>query len=313
MRLVEQGRVSLDDEVSKHLPSYATPRVVTDFNPADGSHSTRPASRAITIRDILTNTSGLGYRFSNPTLARLADGTLLTELDLPLVQDPGTKWTYSPGTRVAGWVVEALTGQSLDAHFRQDIFEPLGMQDTDYAVPTEKLRRLVTLHRREDSTLAEVPNPTEALSPPNGDGGLFSTAHDYGLFMRMLLNGGSLNGVQILRPETVALMGENHIGDLFVETQEPGLPMTLAFPLGAGRDKFGLGFQITADDERYAGFRAPGSLSWAGAHNTHFWIDPSRGIAAAVMMQLLPFYDDAAIATLRAFEERLYALLGPGQ
>jgi len=304
MQQVEQGRVSLDDEVTTHLPSWVTPQVI-----AEAGSGTWPATRPITIRHILTNTSGLGYRFANPTLARLADGTTLTEFDLPLVHEPGARWTYSPGTRVAGWIVEALSGQSLEVYFQQEIFGPLGMVDTGYSVPTEKLHRLATLHRREDGVLVESANPAEAVSGAFGDGGLFSTAHDYGLFMRMLLNGGALNGARIVGPETVALMGENHIGDLVVEEQQPGLPMTLVFPLGAGRDKFGLGFQITAADDRYSAFRSPGSLSWAGAQNTHFWIDSSHGIAATVLMQILPFYDDAAIATLRAFEEGVYTTL----
>lgn len=140
-----------------------------------------------------------------------------------------------------------------------------------------------------------------------GDGGLYSTAQDYGRFLRMLLNGGTLDGAKILSPQSVQRMGQNHIGEISIQTQPDANPArTRPFPVGAGRDKFGLGFQITAADPKYAKYRSPGSLSWGGINNTHFWIDPQRQIAAVVMMQVLPFYDEAGMRVLRGIEEIVY-------
>ena len=152
-----------------------------------------------------------------------------------------------------------------------------------------------------------APIPSTPTAPSRGDGGLYSTVRDYGLFMRMLLNGGRLGATKILTENSVAMMAQNHIGSIFVEQQPAADPLrTKPFPLGAGRDKFGLGFQIASRDARDATHRSPGSLSWAGIFNTEFWVDPERHIAGVQMMQLLPFYDDGAIRTLRDFEELVY-------
>jgi CubicO group peptidase (beta-lactamase class C family) len=227
-----------------------------------------------------------------------------------LLHDPGDKWTYSASTRVLGLVVEELSGTPVDMFFRSEIFEPLGMRDTAFGVPPHNVRRVVTVHRRIDGRLVEEPNPPELQNPVRGDGGLFSTARDYGAFMQMLLNDGRLDGGQILTEQSAKAMGENQIGTIVVEELPAANPaLTRPFPLGAGRAKFGLGFQIAAHDERYVRLRSPGSLSWAGIHNTHFWIDPTRRIAGVLLMQVLPFYDDAAIRTLRGFEALVYAAL----
>jgi CubicO group peptidase (beta-lactamase class C family) len=181
------------------------------------------------------------------------------------------------------------------------------MRDTAYAVSADKLPRVVTIHQRQNGKLTEQPNAPKQESPVSGEGGLYSTAADYGIFLRMLLNGGRLNGITLLRPETVTLMASNQIGSVVVEQQPDADPLrTRPFPLGAGRDKFGLGFQIAVRDERYTRYRSPGSLSWAGINNTHFWLDPQKQIGAVVLMQVLPFYDDTAIKVLRGFEELVY-------
>jgi CubicO group peptidase (beta-lactamase class C family) len=308
MMLVEQGKLNLDDEVAKYLPAWANRQVISQFNAEDGTYQTRPPKRPLTIRHLMTHTSGIAYAFSNPVAARLLQGTQKSELDLPLLTDPGERWMYSPSTRVIGQVIEAITGQPLDEVFRTQIFEPLGMTDTSFSVPDDKRSRVVTVHQRTGGVLFEQPIAATLSGPPIGDAGLYSTIQDYETFMRMLLNGGSLNGVRLLSPETVAAMGQNQIGDLIVQEQ-PGVDTALSrpFPLGAGHDKFGFGFEIAADDPRFAAYRSPGSLSWAGGPNTHFWIDPSRGLAAVIFMQIFPFYDDVAIATLRGFEQRVYA------
>ena len=187
------------------------------------------------------------------------------------------------------------------------------MNDTSWAVVAEKQSRVPTNHRRVNGKWEEQPRqplPTTPAVPQRGDGGLYSTVHDYGLFLRMLLNGGKLGPVQILKPASVKLMGENHIGDVVVSTQPVGIEaLTQPFPLGAGHDKFGLGFQLASNDPSGAGFRSPGSMSWAGLFNTEFWWDPKREIGGIMMMQVLPFYDDGAIRTLRDFESLLYKQL----
>jgi CubicO group peptidase (beta-lactamase class C family) len=149
--------------------------------------------------------------------------------------------------------------------------------------------------------------PATPAPPFRGDGGLYSTVQDYSRFLRMLLNGGTMDGKRFLTAQSVRMMGENAIGSIFVEEQPAVVPArTRPMPLGAGKDKFGLGFQIASTDPAMAKFRSPGSLSWAGLYNTEFWIDPVRNIGAIQMMQVLPFYDDGAIRTLRGFEETVY-------
>ena len=240
-------------------------------------------------------------------MLQIINATQKTEPELPLLHDPGDKWTYSAATRVVGFVVEKISGQTIDVFLRQRIFEPLKMVDTNHAVATDKVSRVITVHTRKDGKLSETPNDPKQESPVRGDGGLYSTARDYARFLRMLLNGGTLDGVKILSPQSVALMGQNHLGNIFVETQPNALPeRTKPFPIGAGKDKFGLGFQIQAADPALAKFRSPGSLSWAGINNTHFWVDPKRQVAAIVLMQVLPFYDEDAIKVLRDLEEVVY-------
>ncbi len=307
MMLVEAGKVKLDDPVEKYLPEFAQRPVISKFNAVDASYTTRPAKRPITIRHLLAQTSGLGYAFSDPTVAKIIEVSKQTEPELPLLHDPGAKWTYSAATRVAGMVIEKVSGETLDVYLRTKIFEPLKMLDTAHVVPAGKVSRVVTVHKRAGGKLTEDANTPEQASPVRGDGGLYSTAQDYGQFVRMLLNGGSLNGAKILTPQTVRLMGQNHIGTIFMQTQPDANPArTRPFPIGAGRDKFGLGFQITAADPKYAKYRSPGSLSWGGINNTHFWIDPQRQIAGIVMMQVLPFYDEASMAVLRDIEAAVY-------
>jgi methyl acetate hydrolase len=308
MMLVQEGDLGLDDPVSDYLPAFEDQTVIENFNPADKTYTTRPAATPITIRHLLTHTSGLGYGFSNHTLAALLGGDPgASATRFPLLHDPGTRWTYGESTRVLGTLVEEVSGQSLDEFMAERIFVPLGMSDTFYTVPTPKAGRVVTVHSTTPGGLVEAPNGAEITSPDNGDGGLSSTAADYAKFIQLFLNNGRApNGMRLLSETTVKLMGENHIGAVFVEQQPAALPaLTEPFPLGAGRDKFGLGFQITAPhSERFA--RSAGSMSWAGIFNTEFWIDPARGVGGVLLMQYLPFYDAAAIAALQGFERRVY-------
>jgi CubicO group peptidase (beta-lactamase class C family) len=315
MMLLEQGELSLDDPVSKYLPGFDRLQVITKFNAADGTYETGPAKRTMTLRHLLTHTSGIGYGFSNPIVARLQKGNERAEWELPLLHEPGERWTYGASTRVLGLIVEKITGESLEAYLQERIFVPLGMVDTSFAVPVAKQSRVITLYSHADGKFQAQPGrtiPSTPAPPYLGDGGLYSTASDYGQFIRMLLNHGRLGDARILSEKSVGLMSRNQIGAVFVSQQpaaDPGL--TRPFPLGAGRDKFGLGFQVTAPSEQGRKYRSPGSLSWAGLYNTEFWIDPKRGVGGVLLMQYLPFYDEAAIRTLRGFEAAVYEQLAP--
>ena len=306
MMLVEQGQIGLDDLVTKYLPEFSRIRVLDSSPKADGSFGTHPPRRPITIRDLLTHTSGLAYSFVDTRLVKLDDGHK-GPADLPLVCEPGERFVYGPNTAVLGDIIVNVSGMPLDRFFAARIFEPLGMQDTFFTVPSDKRGRVVTLHMRgADGSLKEIPNPAMLTSPVRGDGGLFSTAGDYARFMQLFLNRGRAGDKRLVSERTIALMATNQIGALRMTTQESADPsIARPFPFGAGKDTFGFGFQIEgvpADPD----LRSPGSLSWGGIFNTHFWIDPSRSLAAVVMMQLVPYYDGRAMEVLRGFEREVY-------
>ena len=230
-----------------------------------------------------------------------------SEVDLPLVHEPGEKWTYGASTKVLGDLVEKLAGKSLVAFFDSRIFGPLGMRDTGYAVPEASYGRVATSHRRTDGRLTESPNPEKIAADPRGDGRLFSTAADYGRFVQMILNHGQLGGARLLKAETVKEMGKSHTGDVKVRLQPvASTSLSRPYPLGAGEDVWGLGFQLTTPARPDPSMRRPGSMSWAGINNTFFWIDPQAEIGVVVLMQLLPFYDEAALGVLRGVESRVY-------
>ncbi len=310
MMLIEDGELGLDDPASAYIPELGGKSVFATFNPGDKSYTSRPAASEISIRHLLTHTSGLGYSFANEILYGLV-GSMRpspSTSDLPLLHDPGTKWTYGESTRVLGRIVEIVSGLRLEHFLKEYIFAPLNMTDTGFSVPDRKRDRVTTAHAKNGQILVETPNPSGELGvPPRGDGGLFSTATDYSRFVRMFLNGGiGADGARLLSEETIRIMGQNHIGPLYVETQQiSDHARSRPFPAGAGRDRFGLGFQITGPHE-LTDMRSPGSLSWAGIMNTEFWIDPEKGIGGVLLMQYLPFYDDAAMDILNGFEQRIY-------
>jgi methyl acetate hydrolase len=314
MMLVEEKKVGLDDPIEKYLPEYAKAQVIESFYPLDRRYTTRAPVRPITVRHLLTHTSGLGYPFASLTLTQLqGEGAGAQPLPSPLLlllHDPGALWSYGESTRVLGRLVEKITGQTLDRVLDERILKPLGMNDTSYVVPTAKLARVVTVHRWVDGKLVEVPNGGEVSSPAYGDGGLNSTAADYAKFIGLFLHRGvTPDGRRLVSERTIADMGRNHIGNVRVRLQEAATPaLSAVFPLGAGRDSFGLGFQVTGTPA-VKDMRSPGSLSWAGIFNTEFWIDPAQGIGGILLMQYLPFYDRAAIETLNGFEQRVYQSL----
>jgi CubicO group peptidase (beta-lactamase class C family) len=314
MMLKEAGQLRLDDPVSAYLDGYDKLQVISTFNDKDGTYQTRPAKRPMTIRHLLAHTSGIGYTTWSPIALKIQEKTQKNEWEQPLLSDPGEVWHYSASTRVLGFIVEKVTKTTLEAWYQEHLFKPLGMVDTSWAVAADKQSRVATQYRRADGgTLEELPRTPIASTPTppfRGDGGLYSTAEDYSRFVRMLLNGGRLGSVRILNDASVKMMGENQIGSIFVEEQPVAVPArSRPMPLGAGKDKFGLGFQIASNDPRYAGFRSPGSMSWAGLYNTEFWVDPVKGIGAIQLMQVLPFYDEGAIRTLRDFEKLVYSSL----
>ena len=314
MQLVEQGRIGLDDPAEKFLPELAGLKVFESFDAATGAYVLRPAARPATVRHFLTHTSGLAYPFTSPIWRDFRPHAGETyPFGGPLLFDPGERWMYSTSTDAVGALVEAVSGQKLEDYFRQHIFAPLKMDDTSYNVPEAKGPRLVAQQQRggdrmDGAVELQKPQPGLTIAAPIGGGGLVSTADDYGRFVRMLLNGGTLDGVRVLKAETVALMGQNHIGAITVPALKSALPRSADFTFIAdGRDKWGLGFLITADQVQ--GKRSPGSLSWGGINNTYFWIDPARGIAGVIMMQYLPFADARALATYDTFERGAYRLV----
>jgi methyl acetate hydrolase len=314
MQLVEQGRVGLDDPAEKYLPELVGLKVFESFDAATGAYQLRPASKTATVKHFLTHTSGLAYPFTSAIWRDFKPRAGETyPFGGPLLFDPGERWHYSTSIDVVGRLVEVVSGQKLEDYFREHIFAPLKMDDTSYNVPEAKGPRLVMQQQRagermDGPIVLQNPQLGLTIAAPIGGGGLASTASDYGRFVRMLLNGGTLDGVRVIKAETVALMGQNHIGAISVPALKAAQPRSADFTFIAdGRDKWGLGFLITTD--QVPGKRSPGSLSWGGINNTFFWVDQSRGIAGVIMMQYLPFADAKALATYDTFERGAYQLV----
>ena len=315
MQMVEQGRLSLDQDMGKMIPELAAPMVLEGFDAA-GNAKLRPARGTITLRHLLTHTAGLTYDMWNANtdrymalhgIPRPASGKR-SAFSTPLAFDPGTDWQYSIGIDFAGLAVEEASGKNLDQYLRDHIFGPLGMDDTGFLPDPLQLARLATQHNRgADGTLSAVPLETPQRPQMfGGGGGLFGTAPDYMRFLRMLLNGGTLDGEQVLKPETVALMGQNHIGALSVRkltTAKPALTNDVDLFPGM-RKTWGLSFLI--NEEQTPEGRSPGSLFWAGLCNTYYVVDPKRGTAVILMTQILPFADPAVLGLLSELEREIY-------
>lgn len=314
MQLVERGKLSLDAPAGDTVTELRNPMVLEGFD-EHGTARLRPARRPVTLRHLLTHTAGFGYDIWNAEIARYmklndlpaARTGRLASLRAPLAFDPGERWQYGINIDWAGRMVEAVSGLDLESYFQSRIFQPLGMEDTSYEVHPHMLARLATVHARKPEGLEalalETNTPREFFS---GGGGLHSTARDYMRFLRMFLGGGSLEGVCVLRPETVALMAQNHIGELEVEPMRSCQPASSndveLFP--GMKKKWGLSFLINTRPGPQG--RGAGSLAWAGLMNTYYWLDPASGIAGLVLTQILPFADCAVLDLLDQFEAKIY-------
>jgi CubicO group peptidase (beta-lactamase class C family) len=316
MQLIEQGKLGLDDPVDRYLPEMSKLPVFQAFDAASGEYALRPSTKPITVRHVLTHTSGLGYPFTSATLRDFKPRAGESYPDGPLLFEPGERWHYGTSTDIVGRLVEKISGEKLEDYFLRHILTPLKMVDTSYNIPAAKAGRVVASQQRDGERMdgkivVQSPQPPLTIAMPIGGGGLTSTADDYGRFVRMLLNGGRLDGVRVLKADSVALMGQNAIGSVSVPALKTALPRSADFTfINDGKDKWGLGFLITV--EHVPGKRSAGSLSWGGINNTYYWIDPTRGIAGVIMMQYLPFADAKALAVYDAFERAVYQTLEPG-
>jgi len=283
MQLVEQGKLSLDAPIGKVLPDLAAPQVLEGFD-AKGEPKLRPAKNPITLRQLMTHTAGFCYDLWNGDMATYLQKKGLPSitsckndaLKTPIATDPGTRWEYGTNIDFVGKAVAAVSGKRLDAYLRDQMFAPLGMNDTGFKLTESMRKRLVGMHARgPDGSLA--PLPFELEQDPEfhmGGGGLYGTAGDYIKFTQMILNKGRGNGNQVLKPETVSTMSQNHIGDLVVnKLTSAALMYTNDVELFPGIvKKWGLSFLINTAKTPEG--RSPGSLAWAGLANTYFWIDP---------------------------------------
>ena len=306
MTLYEHGHFQLDDPVHKYIPAWRSLRVYQA-----GEHPeflSAPCQRAMTIRDLLTHTSGLTYGFMLRTnvdrayrklgigsFGKTFDGTLAEMVEalagLPLEFSPGTAWNYSVSTDVCGHLVELLSGERFDEYLRRHVFEPLGMLDTAFHVPDEKLERFAACYQRgpgKQLLLMDDPERSHYRRPPRllgGGGGLVSTASDYLRFCRMLLGGGELEGARILGRKTIELMTRNHLpGGKDLSETSVGMFSESAMA-GTG---FGLGFSVTLDPARTGGVGSAGEYAWGGAASTLFWIDPAEDLIAIFLTQFFP-------------------------
>ena len=298
MQLFEQGKISLDQSVSSLIPSFTNPNVLKEFNSKDSSYTSTPAKREVTIRDLLTHTSGIDYTaIGTPKMSAIYskagipsglgefNTSLLAQMkvlgSLPLLHEPGEKFTYGLNTDLLGCIVEIVSGLSLEAYCQKNIFDPLGMKDTYFNVPATKAARLPTVYTENDDhkiiewspTFRNI-NPNYPLMPKSyfsGGAGLSSTAYDYAIFLQMLLNGGKYNGKQIIAPRTAEIMTSPQLDFKF-----------------NGQDDFSLGFMITSEKSANLNFRNKGSFSWGGYYGTSYWADPKDKMVVLIMTQQNP-------------------------
>jgi CubicO group peptidase (beta-lactamase class C family) len=295
MILVDEGKIGLDDPVSKYLPEFKDLRVN-----AGKSDATVAAKREVTVRDLMRHTSGLTYGiFGDTPVDRLykqegifAPGDSLQDMmtklgKLPLLYQPGTRWHYSVSTDVLGRVVEVASGKGLDEFFAERVFKPLDMKDSGFSVPEDKLGRLTANHgldaKDKKLKVTETAEKSRSRNKPkllSGGGGGVSTARDYLRFCQMLLNGGELDGVRLLKKETVAEMTRNQLSEEAMKAKNGGNAEV--------GDGFGLGFGVRVGKDNAAAGSAVGEYYWGGAASTHFWIAPKQELVVVALEQFMP-------------------------
>ncbi len=303
MMLVEEGKIALDDPVTRYIPEWKALGVYVSG--LDGAFVTSPLARPMLVVDLLRHTSGLTYGFQNRTtvdatyrkrkiggvdLAGDLEGMVRALADIPLEFSPGDAWNYSVSTDIVGYLVQKVSGQPFEAFLRQRLFAPLGMHDTDFSVPAEKQDRFTACYLRGPAGISLEDDPTRSryLSPPSlvsGGGGLVSTLSDYLRFCRMILNQGALDGVRYLSPKTVQLMAANHLPGAKSLTEMSISLFSEATYAGVG---FGLGFATTTDPAATLLPGSKGDLWWGGMASTFFWIDPVEDLIVILMTQMIP-------------------------
>lgn len=298
MQLFEQGKLSLDQNISDFIPEFKNPKLIKSFNPSDSSFTITPAKREITFRDLLTHTSGIDYpAIGTDTMKaiyaknKIPSGlgyfkeNLLSEMKalamLPLLHNPGERFTYGLNSDLLGCLIELISGESLETYFHKNIFEPLGMKDTYFNVPASKADRLPTVYTEDKNKRIIEWSPTFRNIDPkyplipksyfSGGAGLSSTAFDYSIFLQMLLNQGSFNGKQILGRHTVELMLSPQLADNLL-----------------GDNNFSLGFELTTKKTANLNIRSEGTFAWGGYYGTTYWADPKEKLICLIMTQQTP-------------------------
>ena len=315
LQQVEAGKIGLDEPLDKLLPDLADRPVLEGFDAA-GQPILRPKKGDITLRRLLTHTSGFVYDTWNESAKRYAEVTKIPSLRLrkkagllmPLARDPGERWEYSIGIDWVGQAVEALSGQTLGAYMAQHVFGPLGMTSTAYDLPPDLLARKAQLHARQaDGSLQAIQMPVaDAPEFEAGGGGLHSTIGDYMRFSQVILNGGA----PLLKPETMPLVRENQMGDLRVQllpTFNPQLSNPAEFFPGLPK-AWSAAFMLNLEEAPTG--RSAGSMAWAGLGNCYHWIDPHKGVCGTILTQTLPFCDADVLGLFDKLERDAYAGIG---
>jgi methyl acetate hydrolase len=317
LQLVEQGKLTLDGDLGELLPDLKGLEVLEGMD-ADGKPRLRPAQGAVTLRQLLTHTSGFAYAFSSAKLLAWSAATGAPDPNAgtraahrqPLAFDPGQGWVYGIGIDWAGIAIEAASGQRLDAYIAEHVTGPLGMVDTGFALSAAQAARKASVHvRGPDGTLIAIPFglPENPEVTPGG-GGLYSTARDYGRFLRMLMGEGQLDGVRVLQAQTARSLAENQTGAHRAGVLTSALPnMSNDFDMHPGMTA-GHGLATLVAPAGAGDGRSAGSLAWAGLANTYYWADPAAGKAGVLMTQLLPFADPEVLALVKALERDAYGV-----
>jgi CubicO group peptidase (beta-lactamase class C family) len=312
MMLYEQGFFDLETPITDFIPEFEQSKVLSEYNESAQYFTLNSLKSPITIRQLLSHTAGLGYPFLDNRLNRLSNqssgldygkdlkANLPFFAHLPLLHQPGQGWQYGYSVDVLGRLIEVVSGKTLDVFFQENIFAPLGMTDTFFALPPNKFDRFTT---RYQSSVGGKLIPLSRTRPPkpvflSGGGGLLSTAVDYARFLQMFLNKGKWNHHQILQPKTIEMMTHNQIGALYATEKR--------FPIMSGKDKFGLGFMIHSEEAHQHTPLSSGSYSWFGIYNTWFWVDPHYDLIGILLTQVTPFCSAESMNLYKTFQTFAY-------